>query len=341
MTPCNVLDGFRYSGNLLSGKAFGSGHINRTLKLTMDDGGCYILQNINHHVFPQPEQVMANIIAVTDHLRGKLREGQTVLEFLPARDGSYCYRDADGNYWRMYRFVDGLALDAPRSGEDLYQAGLAFGQFQQDLTDFPAKTLYETIPDFHNTPDRYRKFKAAVANDAFGRAKEVCHEIRWFLDREEAAGRLCRMFEEGLLPLRVTHNDTKLNNVLLHKDTGKALCVLDLDTVMPGLSAYDFGDGIRFGAAAAGEDATGNHLDMDRYHIFTEGFLAAAPNLTEREVKVLPLGAWTMTLEVGLRFLTDYLEGDRYFKTDYPGHNLLRAKNQLSLAADMETKLPL
>ena len=337
MTPEMIAAAFLRGETVADSKAFGSGHINRTCLITTDSGNRYVLQNINTYVFPEPDQVMANVVAVTNHLRGK---GQTALEFWSDQDGNFCHREPDGSCWRLYRFVDGLALDAPRSIHDLYQAGLAFGCFQQHLEDFPAETLFESIPNFHNTPDRYRKFKAAVDADVLGRAAAVQAEIHQFLAWEEMAGKLCAMLQQGQLPLRVTHNDTKLNNVLLSKDTGKALCVLDLDTVMPGLSAWDFGDGIRFGAAVSGEDANTNALDLQRFRTFAEGFLEGAPNLTKAEIDALPLGAFTMTLEVGLRFLTDYLEGDRYFKTDYPDHNLHRARNQMALATDIEKKLP-
>jgi len=337
LTPETVASAFLSGETPVCCKTFGSGHINSTCLITTDTGNRYVLQSINTFVFPEPQKVMANAVAVTQHLRSKK---QAALEFLSDEAGNFCHRDLDGNCWRLYRFVDGLALDAPRCEEDLHQAGLAFGSFQKHLGDFPAQMLYETIPHFHNTPDRYRKFKAAVAADAAGRVGAVQQEIARFLEWEEIAGRLCKLYEQGLLPLRVTHNDTKLNNVLLDKETGKALCVLDLDTVMPGLSAWDFGDGIRFGAAVRGEDEDTNEMDLRRFAVFAAGFLEGAPNLTPAEIDVLPLGALTMTVEVGLRFLTDYLEGDRYFKTDYPDHNLIRARNQMALAADMQKKLP-
>lgn len=241
----------------------------------------------------------------------------------------------------MYRFVGGFCLEAPESPEDFYQSAIAFGQFQYQLADFPAETLTETIPEFHNTIDRYRIFREVLARDPMGRAAGVRGEIQFLLDREDRAGTLQRMRESGELPLRVTHNDTKLNNVLLDQETRKPLCVLDLDTVMPGLSAYDFGDSIRFGAATAAEDEkdlSKMTMDLDLFRIYTEGFVKACPSLTPMELKMLPMGAWTMTLEVGLRFLTDYLDGDRYFKTAYEDHNLDRCRTQLKLAWDMEQK---
>ena len=218
---------------------------------------------------------------------------------------------------------------------------MAFGGFQHTLADFPAGTLHETIPNFHNTPDRYRLFRAALASDRCGRAASVEKEIAFVLMREEQAGALQRMRESGELPLRVTHNDTKLNNVMLDAATHRPLCVIDLDTVMPGLAAYDFGDSIRFGAATAAEDErdlSRVSMSLTRFAAFTRGFLCACPGLTPRERETLPLGAYTMTLECGMRFLTDYLDGDRYFAVAREGHNLDRARTQLALVADMERK---
>lgn len=317
-------------------KPFGSGHINSTYRL-MTDQGLFVLQKINHRVFLNPEQVMANIAAVTAHLREK---GCSAMAFLPYKDGTFCHRDPAGDYWRMSTFLPGVALDAPESPEDLYQAGFAFGQFMQDLSDFPAHTLFETIPDFHNTPARYKQFRKALAEDRLDRAKDAKDLIRFLEEKEELAGTLQKMREEDQLPLRVTHNDTKLNNVLLDEITRKPLYVLDLDTVMPGLSAYDFGDGIRFGAAAKGEDADHNEIDLTLFEMYAKGYLEAAKDLTEEEIQVLPLSAFIMTLECGMRFLSDFLDGDRYFGISYPEQNLHRAKNQLMLAADIEKKLP-
>lgn len=242
----------------------------------------------------------------------------------------------------MYDFVGGFSLDTPESDEDFYQSALAFGRFQQMLSDFPADTLTETIPEFHNTVDRYRQFKQAVQADPVGRLAGVREDVEFLLAREERGTQLHRMRERGELPLRVTHNDTKLNNVLLDKKTRKSLCVLDLDTVMPGLSAYDFGDSIRFGASTAAEDEVDLskvEMDLHLFEVYTKGFLEAATSLTQRELEVLPMGAYVMTLEVATRFLKDYLEGDHYFKVDYPDHNLVRARTQMKLVADMEGKM--
>jgi Ser/Thr protein kinase RdoA (MazF antagonist) len=233
-------------------------------------------------------------------------------------------------------------MDAPETEEDFYQSALAFGRFQELLADFPAHTLYETIPEFHNTVDRYRQFNESVAIDPLGRVANIRDEIYYLKKQEEVAGTLQRMRESGELPLRVTHNDTKLNNVLLDRATRKSLCVLDLDTVMPGLSAYDFGDSIRFGAATAAEDEPDYEkmsLNLRLFEVYTKGFLEAAPALTDKEVEMLPMGALIMTLEVAVRFLKDYIDGDLYFKISYPEHNLIRARTQIRLAQDMQAKM--
>ena len=332
---------FQLDGNPISCEVFGHGHINHTLKLTTDTGSEYILQRINTYVFKDPVRLMANVSSVTDFLRKKVDDSRLALHFLPTFDGNYYLVDEKGQYWRAYDFVGGFCLDTPESDEDFYQSALAFGRFQELLADFPAETLFETIPEFHNTIDRYRQFKDSVAADPMGRAAGVKAEIDFLLEREELGGTLQKMREDGLLPLRVTHNDTKLNNVLLDKNTRKSLCVLDLDTVMPGLSLYDFGDSIRFGAATAAEDepdASKMSMDLHLLEVYTRGYLEAATTLTEREVAMLPMGALLMTLELATRFLKDYLDGDLYFKTDYPEHNLVRARTQIKLVADMQSK---
>ena len=332
---------FQLDGNPISCEVFGHGHINHTLKLTTDTGSEYILQRINTYVFKDPVRLMANVSSVTDFLRKKVDDSRLALHFLPTFDGNYYLVDEKGQYWRAYDFVGGFCLATPESDEDFYQSAQAFGRFQELLADFPAETLFETIPEFHNTIDRYRQFKDSVAADPMGRAAGVKAEIDFLLEREELGGTLQKMREDGLLPLRVTHNDTKLNNVLLDKNTRKSLCVLDLDTVMPGLSLYDFGDSIRFGAATAAEDepdASKMSMDLHLFEVYTRGYLEAATTLTEREVAMLPMGALIMTLELATRFLKDYLDGDLYFKTDYPEHNLVRARTQIKLVADMQSK---
>ena len=332
---------FRISGQPVSCINFGHGHINHTFKITTDSGREYILQKINKYVFKDPMKVMINASAVTNYIRERVDDPRMVLHFIPTLRGNYCHRDPDGEFWRMYDFVGGFCLDAPETDEDFYQSALAFGRFQHLLSDFPADTLYETIPEFHNTVDRYRLLKEAIRSDNVGRAAEVQKEISFALAQEEQCSILQKMREAGTIPLRITHNDTKLNNVLLDKETRKSLCVLDLDTVMPGLSVHDFGDAIRFGATTAAEDepdASKMKLDLNKFRAFTKGFLEAAPTLTEVEVENLALGAFTITMEIGIRFLKDYLDGDVYFKIAYPEHNLIRARTQFALAADMQTK---
>ena len=332
---------FRLNGQPISCICFGHGHINHTLKITTDTGNEYILQRINKYVFKDPVKVMANASAVTNHIREKIQDPRFCLHFIPALDGKYYHRDPDGEFWRMYDFNEGFCLDAPESEEDFYQSALAFGRFQELLADFPADTLYETISEFHNTVDRFRQLKESITADNVGRVASAQPEIQFALEQEPIGGILQNMREEGELPLRVTHNDTKLNNVLLDKNTRKGLCVLDLDTVMPGLSVHDFGDSIRFGAATAAEDepdAFKMKLDLHLFEVYARGFLEAAPSLTQVEIDMLSLGALTMTLEVGIRFLKDYLDGDLYFKTAYPEHNLIRARTQLALVADMKAK---
>ena len=332
---------FQLDGNPVSCEVFGHGHINYTLKVHTDTGAEYILQRINTYVFKQPVVLMNNVSAVTEYLRQRVEEPRMALHFIPTSEGKFYHLDEEGQYWRMYDFVGGFCMDMPETDQDFYQSALAFGRFQSMLADFPAETLVETIPEFHNTIDRYRQFKEVLAKDPMGRLAGVKAEVDFLMERQELAGTLQRMRQSGELPLRVTHNDTKLNNVLLDRQTRKSLCVLDLDTVMPGLSLYDYGDSIRFGAATAEEDEkdlSKVSMDIHLFEIYTKGYMEACPTLTDREVEMMPMGALIMTLEVGLRFLTDYIDGDHYFKTKYEDHNLVRARTQLKLVADMQSK---
>ena len=341
LKPETAITHFRTIGAPVSCKEFGSGHINSTYQVRTDDGHVYILQRINRYVFNDPKAVMENVGAVTEYLRDKVDDPSETLNFLQADTEAYYYVDEDGEYWRCYEFADGLCLEAPESDKDFYESAIAFGRFQELLQEFPAETLHETIPMFHNTVNRYRQFREALRADRVGRAASAQKEIDFLLAREKAAGTICRLLESGELPLRVTHNDTKLNNVLLDRNTRKAMCVLDLDTVMPGSSLYDYGDSIRFGAATAPEDEPDPDkmgLDLSLFRVYTAGYLAACPSLTGKERELLPMGAKIITLELAVRFLTDYLDGDRYFKIDYPEHNLVRARAQIKLVADMEQK---
>ena len=332
---------FRITGTPVSCAEFGSGHINLTYKVNCDDGSAYILQRINQYVFTDPKAVMENVGAVTEYLRTRVSDPSEILHFVSSDTGTYYYVDEAGEYWRCYEFADGLCLDLPESDKDFYESAIAFGRFQEMLRDFPAETLHETIPLCHNTANRYRLFRKALQEDRVGRAASVQPEIDFLLQRQEEGATICRLLDAGEIPLRVTHNDTKLNNVLLDCKTRKALCVLDLDTVMPGSSLYDYGDSIRFGAATAPEDEkdlSKMGINLHLFRVYTAGYLAACKSLTPKERELLPLGAKTLTLELAVRFLTDYLDGDRYFKTAYPEHNLVRARAQMKLVADMEEK---
>lgn len=332
---------FCIEGSPVSAVEFGGGHINLTCKVTTDSGKSYILQRINRYVFTNPKAVMENVGAVTEYLRTRVSNQSEILHFVLSDAGTYYYVDEGGEYWRCYEFADGLCLDLPETDKDFYESAIAFGRFQEMLRDFPAETLHETIPLFHNTANRYRQLRAAIEADRVGRVDGVKDELDFLLAREHEGETICRLLDNGELPLRVTHNDTKLNNVLLDPETREALCVLDLDTVMPGSSLYDYGDSIRFGAATAPEDEKGLSkmgVNLHLFRVYTAGYLTACPSLTAKERELLPLGAKIMTLELAVRFLADYLDGDRYFKTDYPEHNLIRARAQMKLVADMESK---
>ena len=337
-----VLAKFQLDGKAVSCERYGCGHINETYLVVTDNGHRYILQKISNRAFPDVAGLQENIAAVTEFLHTKVSDPYGALTLIPTVDGKTYLHWGENSDWRVYDFIEGsICLQAPETPDDFYQSAIAFGTFQQQLAEFPAHTLHETIRNFHNTPDRYRIFKEVLAKDPMGRAKDVQPEIEFVLAHEKVAGELVRQMNEGILPLRVTHNDTKLNNVMLSETERKPLCVIDLDTTMPGLSAYDFGDSIRFGAATAAEDEKDLSkvtMSLDLFRIFTRGFLTACPGLTEAERKALPLGALTMTLECGTRFLTDYLDGDHYFGIHYPDHNLDRCRTQFKLVSDMEAK---
>ncbi len=337
-----ALDAFCLEGRPVSCERYGMGHINRTWLVATDAGRRYILQQLSREAFHDIPALMENVRAVTEYLAERTDDPRASLHLIPTRDGACWHRDGEGEAFRVYDFVeDSLCLQATETPEDFVQSAVAFGRFQYQLRDFPAAALGETIPNFHNTPERYRQFDAALRADPLGRAKELGREIDFVLARREEAGTLQRLREEGSLPLRVTHNDTKLNNVLLDAKTRRALCVIDLDTVMPGLSAFDFGDSIRFGASTAAEDERDFDrvkVDLGLYELFVRGFVPACGGLSAEELQSLPWGARLMTLECGLRFLTDYLNGDVYFSVACPEHNLVRARNQFRLVSDMEAK---
>ena len=346
-----IISKFLVKGDFKDAVPYGSGHINETKLVTMKDGdseNLYILQKINHNVFKNPEELMANYVGVTEYLKGIIeRAGGDVnretLNVIKTREGENFYRAEDGSYWRMLVFVsDSMSYDKVERPEQFYDSAVAFGNFQYLLRDYPADTLYETIVNFHNTPDRIRLFREALEKDVCGRAKEVQAEINFVLSREEFANTLETAHKEGRLPLRVTHNDTKLNNILFDKNTGKALCIVDLDTIMPGYSVNDFGDSIRFGATTALEDErdlSKVNFDISLYELYVKGFIEGTKGgLLEGELELLPVGAMMMTFECGTRFLTDYLSGDTYFRISRPDHNLDRARNQFKLVSDMEKR---
>lgn len=337
ISACNQ---FQLSGTPVSCERYGNGHINETYLVITNNGTWYIMQKINHHVFKDVAKLMHNITSVTRYLGKKDNNPRHVLTVVPTIQGQDYLHDEEG-YWRMYIFVtDSLCLDRPESVEDFRSSAIAFGNFQNMLSDFPADTLHETIPHFHDTPVRFQALEKAVQEDVKNRAISCQEEIAFVFERKEDCALMTDMLKAGLLPLRVTHNDTKLNNVMLDAKTRKPLCVIDLDTVMPGLAGNDFGDSIRFGASTAAEDEKDLNkvgLSLPLFKAYTEGFLSACQeNLTQEEINTLPLGAKLMTLECGIRFLTDYLQGDIYFRTHYPEHNLIRCRTQFKLVADME-----
>ncbi len=331
---------FPLDGAVVAIERYGCGHINVTWLVVTETGRRYILQKLSP-AFKDPDGLMENITSVTRFLAERAADPRETMTVICTDTGESLYKDETGAY-RMYAFVEGtICLQKAETPEDFYQSAVGFGRFQQLLSEFPAETLHESIPNFHNTVDRYRIFHEVLEKDPVGRAKDVQPEIEFALSYEQEGGILCRMLANGELPLRVTHNDTKLNNVLLDEATRKALCVIDLDTVMPGLSLYDFGDSIRFGAATAAEDETDLSkmtCDLDLFRIFTRGFLQECRSLTDKEIEMLPMGAKIMTLECGVRFLTDYLDGDHYFAVHKEGHNLLRARTQFRLVQEMDRK---
>ncbi len=326
---------------------YGEGHINDTFVVwAIDKSKRYIMQRINTDTFKNPKELMENVCNVTSFLRKVISEKggdpeRETLNVIPTKEGRSFYTDSDGGAWRAYIFVeDTICLQKVKNENDFYNVAETFGTFQNQLVAFPAATLHETIAKFHDTPTRYQNFEKAVAEDAMGRAKNVADEIAFVRSREADCHVLVDMLSKGELPLRVTHNDTKLNNVLIDKTTQKGICVIDLDTVMPGLAAYDFGDSIRFGANDCAEDEPDQskvHFDLHLFEVFAKGFLSTAGTaMSEQEKLSLVWGAKLMTLECGMRFLTDYLEGDHYFHISRPAQNLDRARTQFTLVKGME-----
>ena len=338
---------FRLNGTILRVEQINSGNINKTFKVTylQDDGSekSYLFQKVNTYVFKKPIEVMENIDKVTTHIYKK-RGGVNALHFHHTEDRkNYYFEEGTDYFWRVRNFFESVTYDVCEDVQAVYMAGVAFGSFQMDLQDFDAAQLHETIVDFHNTRKRLETLYADAEEDVCGRLGEVKEELDYIKSVSEKACSLVDMLKNGKLPLRVTHNDTKINNVLFDITTGSPLTVIDLDTVMPGLVGYDFGDAIRFAANTSAEDEpdlTKVSMDMECYRAFAEGFLLTlAKSLTQEEISTLALGAFCITIELASRFLDDYLTGDKYFKICYEKHNLVRARAQLALAKDMEKKL--
>ena len=352
MNLMDIISHYDFKRALVEWEAYGSGHINDTYLLTYEcsqpEPFKVILQRINKKVFTKPAEVMENILGVTSYLREQIIKAggdsqREALSVIPTKDGKPYHIDSDGDYWRVYNYIsDATSYDKVEKPEDFYESAVAFGHFQYLLADYPAKTLYETIPGFHDTKARFLRFKEVVAKDVCGRVARAQGEIDFVLKRQEVAEIFGDLLDKGEIPLRVTHNDTKLNNVMIDNKTGRGICVIDLDTVMPGLAMNDFGDSIRFGASTGAEDEQDLdkiRCDLELFKLYTKGYVKGCNgSLTKKEIELLPMGAKVMTFECGMRFLTDYLEGDQYFKIHREGHNLDRSRTQFKLVADMEEK---
>ena len=344
-----VLGAYDFPATLLGAVRYGQGHINDTFCVLCQpqEGDCirFVLQGLSSAAFPHPEELMENFIGITSYLREKVGAAggdpaRETLSLVKTRDGKDFYTDSNGKVWRLTPFIEDTDCFQSATPELFEASARAFGRFQYLLQGYPAETLHETIPHFHDTEDRFRKFQAALDADKLGRAKDIPDEIQFVLDRKADCSVALEALRSGKLPLRVTHNDTKLNNILIDRTTHEGICVIDLDTTMPGLSINDFGDSIRFGANHSREDekdlSKGN-FDFELYEVYTRGFLEGAQGvLTPAELEYLPWGARLMTLECGIRFLTDYLDGDHYFHIHYPEQNLDRCRTQFKLVKDME-----
>ena len=341
-----AIEAFDLGSVAINSHRFGKGHINDTFCVTAESGRRFILQRISSAAFPHPDELMRNMVGVTSYVRNIIAaqggdSARETLTVIPTRKNENFYTDPDGRAWRLFHFIENtVCLQSAETPALFYASAVAFGRFQYQLRDYPANTLFETIERFHDTENRLSNFKKALAADPVGRAKDVQREAAFVLAHEADCSVAMSALRQGALPLRVTHNDTKLNNVLIDEKTGKGLCIIDLDTVMPGLSINDFGDSIRFGANHSAEDErdlSKVSFDLALFDVYTKGFLEGAQGaLTAQELAYLPWGAKLMTLECGMRFLTDYLEGDHYFATHREGQNLDRCRTQFKLVADME-----
>jgi len=341
---------FQIYGKILHAETFKIGHINETYSASYDQGGTrvrYIHQKINKKVFKEPPAVMRNLVRVTKHIIKKL-EAEKVSELtrrslvvIPTRDGQAYYHNGDGEYWRTFVFIEGVqTFEAVQSPEQAFEAGRAFGEFQSHLVDLPGERLLETIPDFHNTRKRFRALQEAVDKDHINRAKDAREEIEFALRHEGIVDIILSAMQKGKIPERITHNDTKFNNVMLDTKTGKAMCVVDLDTVMPGCALYDFGDMVRTTTSPTMEDErdlSKVKMQMPMFKKLAEGYLETAGEfLTKSEKSLIAFSGKLITFEIGLRFLTDFLSGDNYFRIHRPGHNLDRCRTQFKLVESIE-----
>ena len=349
LLPAEVLSAYLLPGPVLHVVPFGQGHINDTFCVTCQspEGAeiRYILQGLSQAAFPHPDQLMENFVNITAYLREKILASggdplRETLSLIKTKDGNHSCTDHSGKVWRLTNFIEGTDCLQTATPALFEASARTFGRFLYMLREYPAATLHESIVNFHHTEDRYAKFEAALASDRLNRAKNIPWEIQFVTDRKTDCSVALDALRNGTLPLRVTHNDTKLNNILIDQATGEGICVIDLDTIMPGLSIYDFGDSIRFGANHCAEDErdlSKVSFDVDLFEVYTRGFIQGTQGcLTPAELEYLPWGARLMTLECGIRFLTDYLEGDHYFRTEYPDHNLDRCRTQFKLVKDME-----
>ena len=336
---------FRIADNLVSYEELKTGNINRTYKVdtVKPDGSLksYIVQEVNTYVFKKPVWVMENIDRVTEHIRAK-KSGKVALHFHHTAEGKTYVFD-ENSFWRLFNYIESDTYNTTTDLAVIRSAGEAFGKFQMMLADFDAAELYETIPDFHNTRKRYETFEASILADPCGIVADVKEDVEWLMSVKDRACRLTDLFAAGKLPLRVTHNDTKINNVLFDKKDKSALVVIDLDTVMPGLVGNDFGDAIRFAANFVEEDCPECEkagVNLAVYEAFAAGFLnCTGKTLTDAEIQTLPLSCFVLATEQAVRFLDDYILGSPYYKTNYPEHNLVRARCQIALAKDMLAKM--
>lgn len=341
-----VVPHFPECGALKSFVRITQGHINDTFRIECENG-TFLLQRVSPVAFKKPLKVMKNIEGVTRFLHDSIvKEGGDpktgCLNLLPSNQGTPYWVDGENEVWRVYLFVFGMSYDTPKNAEVFEKAAEAFGRFQHLLASYPAQDLEEVIPHFHDTPKRFRDLEAAIAANKSGRKDRCLDLIELALARKDRIGKIVDGLKNGTLPLRTTHNDTKLNNIMFDEKGETPLCVLDLDTIMPGSALYDFGDSIRFGANTAAEDEkdlSKIHFSLEMFQAYARGFIrGAAGSLTENEIRLFPYGAWLLTYECGIRFLSDYLDGDLYFRTAYEDHNLVRARDQFALLLDMEAK---